>query len=189
MSRNFKVNTPPLPIADIDEGDSELSLFDQNNPDVNLFNLVDDEIIRLSGSKMHFYKYNRSENFDDVYMEERDKPISIEPILVHGHYEPQAMQENLTQFGMELTNDQVFIFNKSYIEQKLGRLIIPGDRIKPFFQEQRYEIFEVQEDSFEAYGVYHLVCSAKVERTTTEHEDAGLVDPLTTSDELGGYGG
>jgi hypothetical protein len=27
-----------------------------------------------------------------------------------------------------------------------------------------FEIFEVQEDSFEAYGVYHLVCAAKLLR-------------------------
>ena len=89
---------------------------------------------------------------------------------------------------MELTNDQVFIFNKSYIEQKLGRSVIPGDRIKPLFQEQRYEIHEVQEDSFEAYGIYHLVCSAKLERSVMEHEDAS-VEPFETSDELGGYAG
>jgi len=54
------------------------------------------------------------------------------------------------------------------------------------FQEQKYEIFEVVEDSFEAYGVYHLVCSAKLLRDSTEVQDTPL---SKVSDELGGYGG
>jgi hypothetical protein len=58
--------------------------------------------------------------------------------------------------------------------------------IKPFFQNQKYEIFQVVEDSFESYGVYHLVCSAKLLRDNPDVQDT----PLTqTSDELGGYAG
>ena len=105
-------------------------------------------------------------------------------MVVHGHYEPAALQENLTQFGIELTNDQIFIFNKSYIEHKLGRQVIPGDVIKPQFQQQKYEIFQVVEDSFESYGVYHLVCNAKLLRDSEDVQDTPLLD---TSDELGGY--
>ena len=119
-------------------------------------------------------------------MESRNKPISKTPITVHGHYDPVAMSEELTQFGIELTNDQLFTFNKSYIEKKLGRSVIPGDVIKPMFQEQKYEIFEVVEDSFEAYGVYHLVCSAKLLRDSDDIQDT----PLTrVSDDVGGYAG
>ena len=175
---------PELP--DLDGEESLLSLFDQDNPDINMFNLVDDEMIRLAGSKMYFYKYYQSEDFDPVYMESRDKPVAKEPLIVHGHYDPIALSEELTQFGIELTNDQLFTFNKSYIERKLHRTIIPGDIIKPQFQNQMYEIFEVVEDGFEAYGVYHLVCSAKLLRDAPDVQDTPLTD---VSDELGGYAG
>ena len=40
---------------------------------------------------------------------------------MEGHYDPRAFEENLTEFGLEMTNDQIFTFNKSYIESKLGR--------------------------------------------------------------------
>ena len=96
------------------------------------------------------------------------------------------MQENLTQFGIELTNDQIFTFNRSYIEQKIGREVIPGDVVEPFFQNQKYEIFEVVEDSFESYGVYHLVCSAKLLRDSAVVQDKVLTK---TPDKLGGYSG
>ena len=183
--KNWKVTTKLPQLPDLDE-DSLLNLFDQNNADINLFNLVDDEMIRLGGSKFYFYKYHQSADFDPVYMESRNKPIAKKSILGHGHYEPIALSEELTQFGIELTNDQLFTFNKSYIERKIGRSIIPGDVVKPVFQDQRYEIFEVVEDSFEAYGVYHLACSARLLRDTPDVQDEPL---LKTSDELGGYAG
>ena len=185
-NNNWKVTTKLPDLPDLDGEDSPLSLFDQNNADINLFNLVDDEMIRLAGSKFYFYKYYQTDEFDEVYMESREKPVSKQALTVHGFYEPTSMSEELTQFGIELTNDQLFTFNKSYIEGKLGRSVIPGDVIKPYFQNQRYEIFEVVEDSFESYGVYHLVCSAKLLRDAPEVQDM----PITkVSDEVGGYGG
>lgn len=186
MKNNFKATTDIPQLPDLDGEDSLLSLFDQNNADINLFNLVDDEMIRLAGSKFYLYKYYQNDDFDPVYMESRNKPIATEPLIVHGYYEPIAMSENLTQFGIELTNDQVFTFNKSYVERKLGRPLISGDVIKPAFQDQRYEIFEVVEDSFEVYGVYHLVCSARLLRDAPEIQEEPLLD---MSDPLGGYAG
>jgi len=163
---------------DVDEDiESELSLFAPDNPDINLLNLIDDEIIRLAGSKLLYYKYHQVDNdFDDVYMEQRNKPISTDPVIVYGHYEPRALEQNLTQFGIELQNDQVFIFNMDYILRRLGRRPHPGDVVMPKFQEQKYEIFEVQEDSFEVYGVFHLSCSAKLLRDTQEIQDQPLLD-------------
>lgn len=136
--------------------------------DQNLFNIIDQEQMRLAGSPLLIYKYYQNIEIDDVYGEERNKTLSVEPIRVYGHYEPKAIEENLTQFGIELTNNQQFTFNKSYIESKLGRALIPGDVIKPEFQNLKYEIFEVQEDSFEMYGVYHLFCSAKLLRDSQD---------------------
>jgi len=167
------------------EGEEGLNFFDPNNADLNLFNLNDEENIRLSGSKLYYYKYYRGEQeYDEVYKEARSKPIAKEPLLVMGHYEPTVIEENLTSFGIELTNDQMFTFNKSYIERKLGRAPIEGDIIMPAFQNLKYEIFEAQLDSFEMYGVYHIICSAKILRDEAEILDR---DPLDQSDILGGY--
>ena len=117
---------------------------------------------------MFIYKYYQTVNIDDVYGEERNKSIAVEPIRVYGFYQPRAVEENLTQFGVELINDQQFTFNKSYIERKLGRSLIPGDIIKPEFQNLKFEVYEVQEDSFELYGVYHLLCSSKLLRDSKD---------------------
>lgn len=132
--------------------------------DQNLFNIIDHEQMRLAGSPLLIYKYHQANDVDDVYGEDRSKTLDVEPIRIYGHYDPKPVEENLTQFGIELNNDQQFTFNKSHVELKLGRSLIPGDVIKPEFQNLKYEIFEVQEDSFEMYGVYHLLCSARLLR-------------------------
>jgi len=181
--KNFKVTTPMPPLPEL-LGGTELSLFDQTNNDINLFNLIDDEIIRLGGSELLYFKFRRSEDYDKVYRETRGKVVDTEPVVVHGHYNPTVLEESLTEFGIELTNDQLFIFNKSYIEQALHRSPIPGDIVEPKFQSQKYEIFEVQEDSFEIYGVFHLACSARLLRDSKEVVDEVLPD---RSDNLGGY--
>lgn len=182
MKKNFKVTTQ-VPEVESANVDSELSLFDQRNPDIGLFNLIDDEQIRLSGSKVNYFKYNRSQEYDEVYMEQKNKPIARSPITLYAHYDPKVVEENLTQFGIQLTNDQIFTFNKSYAERRLGRSPIAGDLIQPHFQNIMYEIYEVQEDSFEGYGVYHYICTAKVLRDSPDIQITPLTD---VSNDLGG---
>jgi hypothetical protein len=181
--KNYKVGVTPAPIPQLEETDEQLNFFDPTNPDINLFNMVDDEMIKISGSPILYYQYMQGEDqYDEVYMEARNKPVSKQPVLVFGHYEPKVLEENLTQFGIELTNDQLFIFNKTHMEQRIRGHLKPGDVLEPKFQNQRYEIIEVQEDSFEIYGVYHLVCSAKLLRDSTDVQDVPLTktsDPLS----------
>jgi len=181
--KEFKANHKRLVPAEPPHNNS-LRMFDLDNPDIELFNMVDDELIRMSGSEMYIYKYEVDENFDDVYGENRVKAIRQQPVLVGGHYDPRAFEENLTEFGIEMSNDQLFTFNKSYIETKLGRPLIAGDIIQPRFQNVYYDVYEVQQDGFEVYGVYHLVASAKVLRDKPEilkdsggQQEADIYDP------------
>ena len=164
-------------------GPTELSLFDQVSNDINLFNMVDDEVIRLSGSELLYYKYMRGEeDFDEVYMETRAKTIASEPIRLMGHYDPTVLEQGLDEFGLSVSNDQEFTFNKTYIERILRRAPIEGDVIKPVFQDQRYAIHQVQVEGFEIYGVYHYRCSANLLRDSEEVLD----EPIERPDDLGG---
>jgi len=176
----YKVNTPPTNIPE--ERDARLSLFQKKN-DKNLFNMVDSENIKLSGSKIKVYKYIESNDIDDIYMESRQKTISPEPVIVWGHFDPRPIEENLSQFGVEIQYDQVFNFNKSYVESMLGSPIEIGDVLEPEFQDIKFEVYEVQEDSFEAYGVYHLLVHAKVLRDT---QDIHNEDYFDRSNDTGG---
>ena len=167
----FNSPTPPIVFLADDatsHGKSKLNMFDPENPDTGLFNVVDGELIKIAGSELLIFSYIADENYDKLYDENRSKTHYNPPKLAFGHYDPRPIEENLSEFGIELTNDQLFTFNKQAIERQIGRRLIPGDVIKPKFQNLFYEVFEVQEDSFEAYGVFHLVCSARVLRDVSE---------------------
>jgi hypothetical protein len=102
-----------------------LNLYDLDNPDIELFNLVDDELIRLGGSKILLYKFFRRDGLaDDVYGEASQKTISNTPIVLQGHYEPQALEENLTEFGIEITSEQLFTFMKSLRFKKTSSMFM-----------------------------------------------------------------
>lgn len=166
----YKVTTK-VPIVPIDDEESLLSLYDTQNPDIGFFNIIDAENIKLSGSKLYYYKYFGETSYDKTYLEERNKVISKDPIIVWGSYDPRVIEENMSEFGLELTNEQVFVFNKSYIDQKLQTIPRAGDIVKPFFQNMKFEIYEVQEDAFEAYGVYHYNCFARLLRDSDDVVD------------------
>jgi hypothetical protein len=169
-----------FPLADegtADKTDVKINMFDPANPDTGLFNVVDGELITVAGSELLVFRYSVDQNFDDLYDEHRGKVLYRAPVSVFGHYDPRPIEENLAEFGIELTNDQIFTFNKSTIERRLGRAMTAGDVIKPRFQNTYYEVYEVQEDSFEAYGVYHLVCSAKILRDVEDLLGNQFADP------------
>ena len=185
---SYKIPTITPLIGDGDFTESLLSLYDKNNPDINLFNMLDEENIRLSGSKIKVYKLLRDSNYDDVYMEGRNKVISKKPVMLWGHYTAEVLEEVLGQFGIELTDDQLFNFNLSYSEAKLGRRLMPGDILEPEFQNRKYEVFEVQEEAFDIYGVYHLVCHSKLLRDSPDVVDEPEVE-LEQIPSMDGYAG
>ena len=168
--KNLRYNSPheiKVSFADEDmfsKGAGELNMCDVNNPDTGLFDTIDGEMIQLAGSELLIFRYTRDENYDTVYEEHPGKVIYHKPVQVFGHYDPRPVEEELNEFGIELSNDQIFTFNKTTVDKAIGRPLMAGDVIRPRFQNLYYELFEVQEDSFESYGVYHLVCAAKLLR-------------------------
>jgi hypothetical protein len=172
LRKQWREYVPFSEEEDTSEDASRLRLFDENNPDINLFNIVDQELIGLGGSDMMIYKFETEDTLgeDDVYGEARLKKF-YNKVSVQGHYEPTPIQEELSEFGIQLTNDQIFTFNRAYITAKLGRSLVPGDVVHPKFQNIMWEVFEVQEDRFDNYGVYHLICSARLLRDVDQIMD------------------
>ena len=178
----FKTSNHQI-LANDDDSESLLSLYKDENNDRNFFNLIDQEMIKLAGSKVLLYKYIPSDDKDDIYMESRQKAVEVEPVILYSQYDPRPLEEIGGQFGIEVSNDQTFVFNKSYVERKLGRSIIPGDILKSTFQNLKFEVFQVQEDSFESYGIYHLMVHAKLLRDTQDIHNEPM---LNTTEPIGG---
>jgi len=164
MPKKRKFNQPNLEkgIGPIEEVFSDsMSIFDDFTEDRELFDSIDSEIINLAGSEVYIYKYESEDQYDDLYDEERLKVISHTPIEMVCQFEPTPIEESLGEFGIELESEKTFTFNKTDVETELGRVLKPGDVIKPFFIDALYIVHEVQETSFESYGVYHLEVTGK----------------------------
>jgi hypothetical protein len=156
------------PIEDVFS--DSMSIFDDFKEDRELLDSVDSELINLAGSEVSIYLYNGLKDsytlsgegfYDDLYDEDRIKLLSPMPKVMMCQFEPTPIEEGLGEFGLELENEKVFTFNKTDVENEVGRLLRPGDVIKPAFVNAFYTVHEVQEASFESYGVYHLEVTAK----------------------------
>ena len=65
---------------------------------------------------------------DLIFMENRDRHYDPDVYVIRGIYTMQDLDFNLSQFGMFLTNDNIFInFHLRDSVDKLGRKIMPGD--------------------------------------------------------------
>lgn len=151
-----------LPEVEVPE-DVRLDMFSEENPDIGFFNIIDEEQIALGGSEFYIYKVETDANHDELYEEDRLKKYATK-VLVRGHYTPIPVGEELSEFGIKLTNDQTFTFNKSYLDTQLHRPMEAGDVIQPRFQNIVFEVHEVQEQGFAGYGVYHYAVTASVRR-------------------------
>jgi len=65
---------------------------------------------------------------DLLFLENRDRKYDPNVYILRGHYNIQDIDFNLSQFGLFLQNDTVFItFHINDTVEKLGRKIMPGD--------------------------------------------------------------
>ena len=68
---------------------------------------------------------------DMLFLENRDRKYDTDVYVMRGVYNVQDIDFNLSQFGLFLQNDTIFItFHINDTVEKLGRKIIPGDVIE-----------------------------------------------------------
>ena len=56
MGKEFKANEKRL-VPQPPSKSGSMRMFDLDNPDIDLFNMIDDELIRMSGSELYIYKF------------------------------------------------------------------------------------------------------------------------------------
>ena len=80
--------------------------------------------------KLAFSEYTKTniKNIqDDIFLENRDREYSIDPIPVKAYYDQVEVQTDLSHFGIDLKNQYTFKFGFNLTIQKLKRPIVIGD--------------------------------------------------------------
>lgn len=113
------------------------------NPErTNDYKFIDNqvrEVINLGGTGCYIHKYlgpkNASDDqigelqIDDVlFLENRSRKYDDVIYELRGHYNPENADFDLTQFGLFLTNDVIFIeFHLTEMVERVGRKLMSGD--------------------------------------------------------------
>lgn len=142
-----------------------LSLYkSEKGPDFKFLDRVINEQFQVGGTDIYVHKYlgpvnpeagtatpgvpDNSANpvpelgiQDIIFMENRDRHYDQDVYIIRGIYDMQDIDFNLSQFGMFLQNDTVFImFHLRSHFEKLGRKIMAGDVIELPHQKDEYAL-------------------------------------------------
>jgi len=135
--------------------------FDDLAPEHDLFNLWDQEAIKIGGSPIFYYEMFIDDNtVDPLYLESRGKLFSNNPVQLYGFYEPIAAQNAQTAFGIDAPDEMMFEFNYKSVLDALGYPPKVGSRLKSPFLKEDWTIVQKNLGEFKMWGVVRiqLIC-------------------------------
>lgn len=114
-----------------DPDNSQLSIFDPDNPDIAFMEREAFNFIHESGAITKVYlRTNDLANIDDVW-EEDNNPIYDQPIEVKGQFIPEKMSVALNKFGIENNSKFEINYSRAELLSLFGtRLIRSGDVVR-----------------------------------------------------------
>jgi hypothetical protein len=163
-------------------GESPLSQFDPENPDLNLFNSFDAELINIAGTPIFYYElFIQKNTIDPLYREDRGKIWAITPIELRGYYEPIPSQNYVNMFGTDAPDEMKFEFNYREVLKKLGHPPKLGSRLFTPHKRENWVIVQRNVGEFRLWGELRLLIIAqRFQESVTTKEGAvtqGQVTP------------
>lgn len=150
--------------------------------------------VREGTPSQPIYTENSVSNIDDLlFLENRNRDYDEDIYVLRGVYSLQDIDFNLSQFGLFLQNDTIFItFHINDTVEKLGRKLIAGDVIElPHLVDEhalgtasyalkRYFVVEEVSRAAEGYSVtwYPHLYRAKCKPMTASQEFSDILDDL-----------
>lgn len=147
-----------------------LTQFDPGNPEHDLFNLWDQEVIEIGGSPLYYYDlFINFQNIDALYVEARDKVWSPVPVCIYGYYNPIPSSNMLGVFGSDGPDEMMFEFNYRHVLKKLCKPPKIGARIFSPHKRENWVIVQRNVEVFKLWGELRLqvMCTRFQESLTT----------------------
>jgi hypothetical protein len=170
----FNSNGSPYKVS------SSLQQFDPESIEHNLFNLWDEEIIKISGSPIFYYElFIQSQTIDPLYQEDRGKIWSNIPVQLWSFYDPVEQQNYQTAFGIDSEDEVVFELNYRSVLNTLGHPPKVGSRIYTPQKRENWEIIQRKVGEFKLWGELRLklLCQRFQESATTEEGEVKQKTP------------
>jgi len=140
-----------------------LNQFDPDNPDLNLINSFDAEIIEISGTPIFYFEIfiQLNNTIDQLYREDRGKIWSNNPIELRGFYEPIPSQNYLNMWGIDAPDEIKFQFNYREVLQVLGRPPKIGARLFTPHKREHWVVIQRNVGDFFLWGELRLTVIAQ----------------------------
>lgn len=145
--------------------------FDPENPEHDLFNAWDQEVIKIGGSPVFYHEvFIQSGTVDPQYWEDRGKIYSPVGVELWCYYEPLNQSNNQGAFGFDGADDMLFEFNYKSVLDTIGHPPKMGSRLFTPHKSENWIIVQRKLDQFKLWGEIRLqlVCQRFQESTTTE---------------------
>lgn len=149
---------------------SELQQFDPCNPEHELFNEWDAEVIEIGGTPLEYYEvFIQSGTVDKVLMEDRGKLWSPQKVVLYAYYDPIPSQNAMGVFGADSPDELMFELNYQDTLKRLGHVPKIGSRIFSPHKRENWVIMQRGVEVFKLWGELRLqlMCQRFQESLTT----------------------
>ena len=144
--------------------------FDPNNSVHELFNLWDEEAIKIGGSPIYYYEvFIQNGTLDPLYVEDRGKIYSNHPVQLYCYYEPIPASNTLGVFGIDSPDEMIFEFNYRSVLRSIGHPPKIGARIFSPHKRENWRVIQRNTGGYELWGELRLqlICQRFQESVTT----------------------
>lgn len=158
----------------------ELTQFDPDSREHDLFNLYDEEVIQFGGTPI-FYKelFIQKNTLDPLFREDRGKIWANNGIQLYGFYEPIPSQNYMNMFGVDGLEEMQFEFNYRAVLKKIGHPPKVGSILFTPHRSEYWEIVQNNLGEFKFWGGLRLqIIAKKFQESSTTGE--GRVSQQTT---------
>ena len=147
-----------------------LQQFDPENPEHCLFNLWDEEVIKIGGAPIYYYEVMiQIGSLDRLYREDRGKLWSPIPIQLWAIYEPIPPQNMVNPFGIDAPDEMIFELNYQAVLRDVGHPPKIGARIHTPHKREDWVVVQRNLGEYKMWGEIRLelICQRFQESVTT----------------------
>lgn len=131
--------------------------FNDLSPDLALFDLWDQEAIRIGGTPIYYYEvFVPEQTTDPLYIENRGKVWSTSPVELWAVYEPVASTNTQTAFGYDAPDEMKFELNYRAMLDAIGHMPAIGSRIRSPFLKEDWELVQRNLNEFKMYKALRI---------------------------------
>lgn len=161
--------------------------FDPNSPEHDLFNTWDEELIKISGTPLFYYEvFIQDQTIDPIYVEDRGKIWSSNPLILYAYYEPIPSQNDVTNFGIDAPDEMHFELNYRATLRIIGHPPKIGSRLFSPHLSENWVLIQRNLGEFKKWGAIRLelICQRFQESTTTGEGQVTQKQPNFTIDDV-----